>query len=88
MLVVGERAPVADVAERREEHRRVAVLLERGQRVLEVVAVAVVERDQDGLRRQRGAVDVVGEHGVEPDDRVAELGEQRHLLRRNGSSAR
>ena len=60
-----------DVADRDEDHRRVAVRCEHRQRVLEVVAVAVVEGDQHGARRQRRAVDVVVEHRVEVDDRCS-----------------
>ena len=53
VLLVRQRLTVADVRERDEQHRRIAVLLQHGHRVLEVVAVAVVERDQHGALRQR-----------------------------------
>jgi hypothetical protein len=80
VLLVRQRQAVAEVAERDEQHRRVAVLLEHTCGVLEIVVVAVVERDQHGLRRQRLPVDVVREHGVEIDDFVAELPQLVHLL--------
>ena len=50
------------------------------QGVLEVVAVAVVEGDEHRADRKRSAVDVVVPHRLERHGRVAELGEERHLL--------
>ena len=80
-LLVRQRPRVVEEPDRDEEHRRIPVLAQDRQRVLEVVAVAVVEGQEDGARRERLAVEVVREHGVERDGRVAELAEQRHLLR-------
>ena len=80
MLVVRQRPRAVEVADGDEQHRRVAVLLEHWHGVLEVVAIAVVERDQHGAIRQRRAVHVVREHVVERDCRVAELAELGELL--------
>ena len=80
VLLVRQRLPVADVGERHELHRRIAVLVQHGRGILEVVAVAVVEGDQHGALGQRRPVGVVREHGVEADDRVAELPQLCHLL--------
>ncbi len=80
VLLVGQRPRVVEVADRDEDHRRIAVAAQDGERVLEDVPVAVVERDQHGARRQRPHSGDVVEHGVERDDLVAELAEHRHLL--------
>ena len=71
----------------------IAVLEQDRERVLEVVEVAVVERDEHRALGKRRAVEVVVAHRVERDRRVAELAEQRHLLgedrgrhRRSGSA--
>ena len=80
VLLVRQRQRVAEIAERDEQDAGIAVLLEHACGVLEIVVVAVVERDQHGLRRQRLPVDVVREHGVEIDDFVAELPHLVHLL--------
>ena len=55
--------------------------LEDRQRVLEVVAVAVVEGDEDGAGRKWSAVDVVIAHPIERHRRVAETVEEADLLR-------
>ena len=78
--LVRERLTVVEVRDRDEEHGRVAVLLEHRRRVVQVVAVAVVERDQHRPSRQWATVAVVVEHGVEVDDGVAELAQQAQLL--------
>ena len=80
MLVVRQRPRAVEIADGDEQHRGVAVLLEHRHGVLEVVAVAVVERDQHGAVRQRHAVDVIREHVVERDRGIAELAELRELL--------
>ena len=80
VLVVRERPRPVQVADRNEEDGGVPVLTQDGDRVEQVVAVGVVEGDQHGARRQRLSVHVVGEHVVERDRLVAEVGELRHLL--------
>ena len=80
MLLVRQRLPVAHVGERYELHGRVAVRAQNGRGVLEVVAVAVVERDEHRALGQGHAAAVVREHRVEVDGRVAQLLELRHLL--------
>src|SRR5262249_5951733 len=65
MLLVGQRLSVADVRERDELHRRVAVPPKHRRRVLEIVAVAVVEGDEHGPLGKRPSLDVVREHRVE-----------------------
>ena len=62
----------------------IAVPPQDRERVLEVVAIAVVEGDQDRAGRKRRPVQVVVAHRVERHRRVAELAEQRHLLREDG----
>jgi hypothetical protein len=79
-LLVRKRTVAVEEADRDEDHRRVAVALEDRQRVLEVVAVPVVEGDENRAFRKRGRLDVVGAHLLERDGLVPELGEQRHLL--------
>jgi hypothetical protein len=71
---------VVEVADRDEEHRRVPVLAEDSRSVVEIVEVSVVEGDQHRLLGQRRVRDVVGQDGVEVDDRVAELPQLVHLL--------
>ena len=55
VLVVRQRAALLEVADRDEQHGGIAVPLEDRHRVLEVVEIAVVERDQHRARRQRQA---------------------------------
>ncbi len=81
ILLVRQRPRVADVGDGNELHRGVAARLEHRGRIEEIVAIAVVERDEHGARRERSAIDVVRDHRVEIDDRVAELTQLRHLLR-------
>src|SRR5919201_1755153 len=79
-LLVRERPVLAEEADRDEEDGRVAVLAQDGERVLEVVAVAVVEGDERRARRERLLVHVVVDRRLEVDDPVAELAQLRHLL--------
>ena len=79
-FLVRQRLPVVEVADRDEQHGGIAVLLQHGRGVVEVVVVAVVEGDQHGLRRQRRVAHVVIEHRFEVDDDVAELAHLVHLL--------
>ena len=56
------------------------MLAQDGRRVVEVVEVAVVKGDQHRPLRQRLALDVVAEHGLQVDGLVAELTQLVHLL--------
>jgi hypothetical protein len=80
MLLVRQRLTVADIRERDELHRRIAVPVQHGRGIHEVVAVAVVEGDEHRALRERLVLDVVVEHGVEVDGLVSELAQLRHLL--------
>ena len=71
-LLVRQRAVPVEKSDRDEDHCWITVALEDRQRVLEVVAVAVVEGDEDGAGRQWSAVDVVIAHLIERHRRVAE----------------
>ena len=64
-LLVRQGTVAVEEADGNEDHRRVAVLPKNGQSVLEIVAIPVVERDQDRAGRKRGAVDVVVAHLLE-----------------------
>ena len=80
MLLVRERMTVVEIADRNEQHRRVAVLAQHAGGIVEVVVVAVVEGDQHSSVGQRLAVDVVAEHRIEIDHRVVEVAQLVHLL--------
>ena len=75
-LLVRQRTIAVEEPDRHEDHRRIAVALQDRQSVLEVVAVPVVERDEDGSAGKRRAVDVVVAHLPQRDRDVSELGEQ------------
>ena len=83
-----QRQRIAEISDRNEQHRRIPVLAKHARGVLEVVVVAVVERDQHRPLRQRLSLDVVREHRVEIDDRVAELPHLVHLLVEQGDRHR
>ena len=58
-LLVRKGPRVVEVRDRREDDSRKSVLTQDREGVSEVVAVAVVERDQDSSLRKRGAGDIV-----------------------------
>ena len=52
VLLVRERMTVVEIADGNEQHSRVAVLAQHAGSVVEVVVIAVVERDQHRAFRQ------------------------------------